>query len=45
MLDENYENLSDAQKEIFDPYLKTKANDLHFYERLYYIPVATHSDD
>jgi len=43
-LDENYDNLKDNQKKMFDPFFATKGADLHFYERLYFIPANSYKD-
>lgn len=43
-LDENYDNLTDDQKRMFDPFFTIKGNDLHFYDRLYYVPANSSND-
>ena len=43
-LDESYNNLTDSQKEFVDPFFIMKEVDLHFYDRLYYIPVNSNKD-
>jgi ABC-type metal ion transport system substrate-binding protein len=44
-LDDNYDNLNDNQKKMFDPFFATKGADLHFYERLYFIPANSYKDN
>jgi hypothetical protein len=42
-LDENYDDLSQAQQKMIEPFMITSDSDLHFYERLYYIPLSSTS--